>query len=185
MTDTMTRSSTLRIGSGSGWWGDRVEPAERSARLGKLDYLCFETMAEATVSAAQVRKRRDPAFAGYDTYLDERMRAVLPHCIANGTRIVSNQGWIHPLGAARRVAELCEELGLPGVRIAAITTTDLTGSICDLDLTLLESGAPVSSLRGTLISAEPYEGAAPIVEALRAGAQIVITGRVEIGRAHV
>lgn len=177
MTDTSTRS-TLRIGSGSGWWGDRVEPAERSARLGKLDYLCFETMAEATVSAAQVRKRRDPAFAGYDTYLDERMRAVLPHCIANGTRIVSNQGWIHPLGAARRVAELCDELGLPGVKIAAITTTDLTGSICELDLTLLESGAPVSSLRGTLISAEPYEGAAPIVEALRAGAQIVITGRV-------
>jgi hypothetical protein len=76
------------------------------------------------------------------------------------------------------VAELCEELGLPGVRIAAVTTTDLTGSICELDLTLLESGAPVSSLRETLISAEPYEGAEPIVAALRAGAQIVITGRV-------
>lgn len=174
----MTQPRTLRIGSGSGWWGDRVEPAALSARLGRLDYLCFETMAEATVSAAQVRKRRDPAFAGYDTYLDERMRAVLPHCIANGTRIVSNQGWIHPLGAARRVAALCEELGLPGVKIAAVTTTDLTKSICELDLTLLESGKPVATLKDTLISAEPYEGAAPIVEALRAGAQIVITGRV-------
>ncbi|RLK45606.1 acyclic terpene utilization AtuA family protein [Cupriavidus plantarum] len=174
----MTQTNTLRIGSGSGWWGDRVEPAALSARLGKLDYLCFETMAEATVSAAQVRKRRDPSFAGYDTYLDERMRAVLPHCIANGTRIVSNQGWIHPLGAARRVAQLCEELGLPGVKIAAVTTTDLTKTICELDLTLLESGQPVATLRDTLISAEPYEGAAPIVEALRGGAQIVITGRV-------
>ncbi len=153
----MTQATTLRIGSGSGWWGDRVEPAERSARLGKLDYLCFETMAEATVSVAQVRKRRDPAFGGYDTYLDDRMRAVLPHCIANGTRIISNQGWIHPLGAARRVAQLCEELGLHGVKIAAVTTTDLTGSICELDLSLLESGEHVSTLRDTLISAEPYE----------------------------
>jgi len=175
---TMTPSNTLRIGSGSGWWGDRVEPAALSARHGKLDYLCFETMAEATVSAAQVRKRRDPSFPGYDSYLDERMRAVLPPCIANGTRIISNQGWINPLGAARRIAQLCEELGLPGVKIAAITTTDLTGGICDMALTLLESGAPVSSLRGTLISAEPYEGTEPIVAALRAGAQIVVTGRV-------
>ena len=174
----MTSTQPLRIGSGSGWWGDRVEPAALSARHGRLDYLCFETMAEATVSAAQVRKRRDPAFAGYDSYLDERMRAVLPDCIARGTRIISNQGWINPLGAARRIAELCEELGLRGVKIAAITTTDLTGTICDLPLTQLESGAPVASLRGTLISAEPYEGAAPIVAALRAGAQIVVTGRV-------
>ena len=66
--------STLRVGAGSAWWGDRIEPAARNAEKGDLDYLCFETMAEATVSAAQVRARRDPAFPGYDTYLDERMR---------------------------------------------------------------------------------------------------------------
>ena len=94
---------TLRIGSGSGWWGDRISPAEQSAREGALDYLCFETMAEATISTAQVRARADASFPGYDTYLEDRMAAVLPHCIANGTRIVSNQGWINPLGAARTV----------------------------------------------------------------------------------
>src|SRR5688572_12522430 len=80
---------TIRIGAGSAWWGDRVEPAARNAAEGQLDYLCFETMAEATVSAAQVRARRDPTFPGYDTYLDDRMRAVLPACMAQGTRIVS------------------------------------------------------------------------------------------------
>ena len=93
----------LRIGAGSAWWGDRIEPARLSAERGELDYLCFETMAEATVSAAQVRKRRDPDFPGYDTYLDDRMRAVLPGCLERGTRIVSNQGWINPEGAAERV----------------------------------------------------------------------------------
>ena len=51
---------TVRIGAGAAWWGDRVEPAQLSAEQGQLDYLCFETMAEATVSAAQVRARRDP-----------------------------------------------------------------------------------------------------------------------------
>ena len=58
----------------------------RPASRGDLDYLCFETMAEATISAAQVRKRRDPSFPGYDTYLDDRMQAVLPGCIARWAR---------------------------------------------------------------------------------------------------
>ena len=74
-------SKTIRIGSGAAWWGDRVEPAALNAERGRLDYLCFETMAEATISAAQVRARRDPSFPGYDTYLDERMKAVLPACM--------------------------------------------------------------------------------------------------------
>ena len=67
---------------------------------------------------------------------------------------------------------------MPALKIAAITTTDLTPTICDQDIPLLENGAPVASLRGTLISAEPYEGAWPIVQALQQGAQIVVTGRV-------
>ena len=93
----------IRIGAGSAWWGDRVEPAKMNADEGQLDYLCFETMAEATVSAAQVRARRDPTFEGYDTYLDDRMKAVLPGCMRQGTKIISNQGWINPDGAAQRI----------------------------------------------------------------------------------
>src|SRR5690625_3466242 len=111
-------SMTLRIGSGSAWWGDRISPAEANAARGDLDYLCFETMAEATVSAAQVRKRRDPAFPGYDTYLEERFRAVLPHCLKRGTKIVSNQGWINPLGAARHVKAIAREMGRPDSQIS-------------------------------------------------------------------
>ena len=80
---------TIRIGSGSAWWGDRISPAKDNADKGRLDYLCFETMAEATISAAQVRKRRDPDFPGYDTWLDDRMKAVLPGCIENKTKIIS------------------------------------------------------------------------------------------------
>ena len=107
-------SKTIRIGAGAAWWGDRVEPAQWNAERGDLDYLCFETMAEATVSAAQVRARRDPSFEGYDTYLDDRMRAVLPGCIRNGTKIISNQGWINPEAAAKRVLHwLREMLGRP------------------------------------------------------------------------
>jgi len=168
----------LRIGAGSAWWGDRVEPARLNAEKGDLDYLCFETMAEATVSAAQVRKRRDPSFEGYDTYLDDRMQAVLPGCVRRGTRIVTNQGWINPVGAAARVAKHLEGLGAKGIKIAAVTGSLITDRVTKLAKTILENGEPVATLSDTLISAEAYLGAEPIVEALRGGAQIVVTGRV-------
>ncbi|MDB6000029.1 MAG: hypothetical protein JWP52_1728, partial [Rhizobacter sp.] len=171
-------SKTLRVGSGAAWWGDRVEPAALNAERGQLDYLCFETMAEATVSAAQVRARRDPSFPGYDTYLDDRMRAVLPACMRNGTRIISNQGWINPTAAAKRIVELLQELGFHGVKVAAVGGSLITERVLELTDTILENGEPTRSLAPSLISAEVYLGAEPIVEALKAGAQIVVTGRV-------
>jgi hypothetical protein len=168
----------IRIGAGSAWWGDRIEPAALNAEKGELDYLCFETMAEATISAAQVRARRDPSFPGYDTYLDERMKAVLPACMRRGTRIVSNQGWINPDAAAARVAWWLRTLGYPGVKVAAVNGGLITDRVLELTDTILETGQPTVTLAPSLISAEVYLGAEPIVEALKAGAQIVVTGRV-------
>lgn len=168
----------IRIGSGAAWWGDRVEPAALNAEKGELDYLCFETMAEATVSAAQVRARRDPGFPGYDTYLDDRMRAVLSACMARGTKIISNQGWINPDAAAQRVVHWLNEFGYTGVKVAAVNGSLITEHVLELTDTILENGKPTASLQSTLISAEVYQGAEPIVQALKAGAQIVITGRV-------
>jgi hypothetical protein len=168
----------IRIGAGSAWWGDRIEPAVLNAERGDLDYLCFETMAEATISAAQVRARRDPSFPGYDTYLDDRMRGVLPHCLKRGTRIVSNQGWINPDGAARRIVELLRELGATGVKVAAVNGSLITERVLELTDRILENGEPTATLAPSLVSAEVYLGAEPIVEALRNGAHIVVTGRV-------
>jgi hypothetical protein len=168
----------LRIGAGSAWWGDRIDPAALSATDGDLDYLCFETMAEATISAAQVRARRDASFPGYDTYLDDRMQAVLPACLRRGTRIVSNQGWINPDAAAARIAHWLRVFGHRGVLVAAVNGGLITDRVLELTETILETGQPTATLAPTLISAEVYLGAEPIVEALKAGAQVVVTGRV-------
>jgi acyclic terpene utilization AtuA family protein len=167
----------IRIGAGSAWWGDRVEPAALNAEKGDLDYLCFETMAEATISAAQVRARRDPTFPGYDTYLDDRMKAVLPACLKRGTRIVSNQGWINPEGAAQRIVHWLREFGARGVKVAAVGGSLITGRVLELTDRIMENGEPTSTLAENLISAEVYLGAEPIAEALKAGARIVVTGR--------
>lgn len=170
--------TTLRIGAGSAWWGDRIEPARLNAERGDLDYLCFETMAEATISAAQVRSRRDPGFPGYDTYLDDRMQAVLPGCLQRGTKIISNQGWINPNGAAERIVHWLRQLGARGVKVASVGGSLITDRVLSLTDTIMENGKPTSSLADTLVSAEVYLGAEPIVAALQQGAQIVVTGRV-------
>lgn len=168
----------IRIGSGSAWWGDRIEPARWNAERGDLDYLCFETMAEATVSTAQVRRRRDADFQGYDTYLDDRLTAVLPACLARGTKIISNQGWINPIGAAQLAVEHLRKLGISGVKVAAVDGSVITDRVLELTETVLENGQPTAALSDNLVSAEVYLGADGIVEALAAGAQIVFTGRV-------
>ncbi len=169
---------TLRIGAGSAWWGDRISPAALNAEKGALDYLCFETMAEATVSAAQVRKRRDPSFPGYDTWLDDRMRAVLPACLRHGTKIITTQGWINPDGAAQRIVHWLRELGASGIKVASVSGSLITDRVLELTETILENGQPTATLKPSLVSAEVYLGAEPLVEALKLGAQIVVSGRV-------
>lgn len=168
----------LRIGTGSGWWGDRISPAALSAEKGDLDYLCFETMAEATVSTAQVRRRRDADFGGYDTYLDDRLEAVLPHCIRRGTKIISNQGWVNPLGAARAIRAQLDAHGARHWKVAAVTGSIVTHRIAELAGPIMETGGAFASIDGEIVSAEAYLGAEPIVQALAAGADIVVTGRV-------
>ena len=169
---------TIRIGAGAAWWGDRIDPAAQLAREGALDYLCFETMAEATMSAARVRMRADPAYPGYDTYLDDRMEAVLAACRASGTRVVSNQGWANPVGAAERIVWNARRLGIRRLRVAAVEGAVPAEALRGHDGPVLETGARFRDLPFEIVAADAYVGAEPIVEALRQGADVVVTSRV-------
>ena len=167
---------SLRIGTGAGFSGDRIEPAVALAARGELDYLVFECLAERTIALAQQARRADPD-AGYDPLLERRMRAVLPKRGANGPRIVSNMGAANPLAAARKTLDIARELGLRGLKIAAVTGDDVLAAVEGSQLELLETGGTVRDLGRPLLSANAYIGAAPIVAALEAGADIVLTGR--------
>ena len=166
----------IRIGTGAGFSGDRIEPAVELAEKGDLDYLVFECLAERTIALAQQAKMKDPK-QGYDPLLAERMQAVLPDCRAKGIRIITNMGAANPVAAAEMVREIARSLGLSGIRIAAVAGDDVTETVRAGDFPLEDTGAPVSTLANQLVSANAYLGAGPIVEALAAGADIVITGR--------
>ncbi|QGY03012.1 DUF1446 domain-containing protein [Methylobacterium mesophilicum SR1.6/6] len=168
---------TVRLGAGAGYAGDRIEPAVELAEKGEIDYLVFECLAERTIALAQQAKLQDPQ-GGYDPLLEARMRAVLAHCRARGIRIVTNMGAANPRAAAQKIGGLARELGLAGLKIAAVTGDDVLDAVRGGDFTLEESGEPVASLGNRIISANAYLGAAPIVAALADGADVVITGRV-------
>ncbi|MEX3962273.1 acyclic terpene utilization AtuA family protein [Paraburkholderia sp. EG286B] len=167
----------IRIGAGAGYSGDRIEPAVELAEHGALDYLVFECLAERTVAIAQQTRRHDPAL-GYDPLLEARMRAVLPVAVRKRVRIISNMGAANPRAAAIRTAQIAQELGLGGLKIAAVTGDDVLDVVLRSQLRFEESGDDVSHYTDRIVSANAYLGAAPIVDALAAGADIVLTGRV-------
>ncbi|MGE9009623.1 acyclic terpene utilization AtuA family protein [Leptospira interrogans] len=167
---------TIRIGSGAGYSGDRIEPAVELAEKGDIQYLVFECLGERTVALAQQARMKSPE-AGYDPLLEERMRAVLPVCGAKGIKIVTNMGAANPEAAARKTAEIAKSLGLSSLKIAAIVGDDVLDACKDGDLPIMEFHGTIKQLGNRLLSANAYLGAEPMAEALKSGADIVITGR--------
>ncbi|CDN59796.1 acyclic terpene utilization AtuA family protein [Burkholderia cenocepacia] len=167
----------VRIGAGAGYSGDRIEPAVELAEHGQLDYLVFECLAERTIAIAQQARRNDPAL-GYDPLLDARMHAVLPVAAARRVRIVSNMGAANPRAAARRTARIAQSLGIAGLKVAAVEGDDVLDVVLRGAFRFEESGDAVAAYRDRIVSANAYLGAAPIVDALAAGADVVLTGRV-------
>jgi hypothetical protein len=167
---------TIRIGTGAGFSGDRIEPSVEVAERGDVQYLVFECLAERTIALAQQAKLRDPT-QGYDVLLADRMRAVLPTCRAKGIKVITNMGAANPIAGAEKTAEVARLLGLRGLKIAAVTGDDVLDAVRAGDYRLDETGEAVASLGNRIVSANAYLGAGPIVEALAAGADVVITGR--------
>jgi hypothetical protein len=167
---------TIRIGSGAGYSGDRIEPAVELAEKGDVQYLVFECLGERTVALAQQARMKNPD-GGYDPLLEERIRAVQPTCAARGIKIVTNMGAANPVAAARKTAEIASSLGLPSLKIAAIIGDDVLDACKERDLPIMEFDGTIKQLGNRLLSANAYLGAEPIAEALTGGADIVITGR--------
>src|ERR1700755_2904613 len=167
---------TIKIGSGRGYSGDRIEPALELAEKGEIDYLVFECLGERTVALAQQARMKNPE-SGFDPLLEERMRAVLPVCAAKGIKIVTNMGAANPEPAARRTAEIARSLGLSSLKIAAVIGDDVLDACKDGDLPIMEFDGTIKQLGNLVLSATAYLGVEPMAQALSEGADIVITGR--------
>jgi len=166
--------TSIRIGCGAGFSGDRLEPALVLVQQGELDYLVLECLAERTIALAQKRKRQD-ATLGYDPLLERRIESLLPHLLEKKVRLITNMGAANPLAAARKIVDIARRLSL-SVTVAAVTGDDVFSLLSGRE-TALETGRPLSD-SGTLVSANAYMGTDAILPALATDADIIITGRV-------
>jgi Acyclic terpene utilisation family protein AtuA len=166
----------LAIGGGAGFSGDRTDAAgpvvDTLIARGGPAALIFETLAERTLALAQIARRQHPD-AGYEPQLDRFVGPVLRRCVEHRIPIIGNFGAANPRAAARRLHALARELGLRSLRVGVVAGDDLSD---EPGRALLAEHLPGG--RRDFVSANVYQGAKPIADALRAGAQIVVTGRV-------
>ena len=172
------RATPLHIGCGAGFSGDRWDSAvavvETLVQSGLPSVLMFETLAERTLALAQLQRRQDPT-TGYELTLDNFVSPVLRRCREHGIPIIGNFGAANPRGAAARLHALAAELNLPPLRIAVVEGDDLGPVLNDA---AIAPCLPLATEGQTLVSANVYLGAREIANALLAGADIVVTGRV-------
>ncbi len=173
----MTRD-TLAIGCAAGFGGDRTDAAgpivDTLIARGGPGVLVFEMLAERTLALAQLERLADPE-RGYALLLEPMVRPILRRCFDHGIPIVSNFGAANPSAAARLVRRIAEQEKLPKPRVAIVEGDDLSDSH---GRELLRRYLPPAEFAREMVSANVYQGATAIAAALRAGAQVVVTGRV-------
>lgn len=168
---------TFKVGCAAGFSGDRIDgvgPVVKSLIETGGHALIFETLAERTLALAQLRRNENPE-AGYEPLLEEMLRPCLADCLHHGISIISNFGQANPPAAARHIARLASEMGLRAPRIAVLAGDRLEGPEIMAFLTKVLPGE-IDASRIVCINA--YQGGAQIAQALQAGAEIVVAGRV-------
>ena len=169
---------TLAVGCGAGFSGDRVDAGAPVVRTlierGGPAALIFENLAERTLATQQLAKRANPEL-GYEPLLELELRPVLADCLAHGIVIVSNFGAANPEGAAALIQRLAHELGLKAPRIAVVKGDDLSSADGQA---IVQDHLKENFDAARFVCANVYQGAFEIADAIRAGAQIVVTGRV-------
>lgn len=190
MTQESQMKSVVRLGSGSGFWGDALDPAEELLREGELDYLCMDYLAELTMALLQ-RQRLKKSDEGYVPDLVPHMNALLPLARARGTRLICNGGGANPRAGAARIRDLARELGLDGTRVALVEGDDvldrLDRFVADgVSLANMETGdTDFASIRKRVVAANAYTDSTGIIEALQRNAHVVIAGRVSDNALYV
>jgi hypothetical protein len=170
----------LRIGCGSGFSGDRIDaPGPVVAALaaaGGPAALMLEVLGERTLALAQGERLKNPE-AGYEPMLEELLQPILATCREHRIPIVTNGGAANPRAAGRAVLRLAAGLGLKGLRVAVVEGDDVRGTDALDDLAPWEGEPGAVMEKNKVIAANVYLGAQPIAQALRDGADVVITGR--------
>jgi hypothetical protein len=171
----------IRIASGQGFWGDLIDAPYHQVTKGDIDYLVMDYLAEVTMSILQKQKNRNPKL-GYARDIPELLKRILPITKAKGIKIITNGGGVNPQACAEACLQVAKEIGIDTIKIGIVLGDDIKDRIDEItfagcELLNMEDGKSILAIKEKILSANVYFGAFPIVEALKLGADIVITGR--------
>ena len=175
-------SRTVRVAAGQGFWGDWLDAPRRQVEGGQIDYLMLDYLAEVTMSILQKQKERDPRM-GYARDFVGAMESVLPAVAERGVKVIANAGGVNPPACAEAIREVFRVRGAAKkLRVGVVTGDDMLPRLDELmakghAFANMETGEPLSTVRQRVLSANAYIGSEPIVDALKQGANVVITGR--------
>jgi hypothetical protein len=170
-----TRPDLIRIGGASGYWGDSDMALPQFLKAGGLDYIVFDYLAEITLSIMARQRAKDPA-AGYATDFVSGLRSHLKEIARQNVKIISNAGGVNPRACGDAVRALVKAAGVD-LTVAIVEGDDLIPRAAELSGVREMYSGDASPAADRLASINAYLGAFPIAEALKRGADIVITGR--------
>lgn len=170
----------IRIASGQGFWGDLQTAPMDQVTKGQIDYIMMDFLAEVTMSIMQKQKKRNPEL-GYAKDLVHMIEQILPTCIEKNIKIITNGGGVNPSACSDAILKCAKKKGLK-LKIGIVHGDDILDKLDEFEkrsikFNNMETGESIESARQKISAANVYFGAAPIAEALRQGADIVITGR--------
>ena len=167
----------LRVANAQGFWGDDADAPARTVAGAEIDVLTLDYCAEVSMSILARQKQKD-ANLGYARDFLDTLRSLVPY-LKQGGKIVTNAGGLNPRACAQAATKLLVECGATGIRIGIVEGDDVLSIVrsTPADFDHLESRRPISDVLDRVLTANAYIGALPVAQALRAGAQIVIAGR--------
>jgi hypothetical protein len=172
---------SVRVGAGLGFYGDSWQPVRASIERGGVRYVASDHLSELTLAILQKDRQKDPA-AGYARDGLPMLMDLWPLAAPRGVKFILNAGGLNPQGAREALARAFRERGWKAT-IATVSGDSVLERLDELraagePLAHLDTGAALDTVRSRLLFANAYLGAQPIVRALQAGADIVLTGRV-------
>lgn len=166
----------IRIANGQGFWGDWLDAPERLVSRGPIDYLTLDYLAEVTMAVLQKQRQKDSSL-GYARDFPPLIAQLATKLREIGIRVLANAGGLNPVACGRELRRLA-----PTLKVAVVLGDDVLDRIDEfsakgLPMANMDTGAPLASIRSQILSANAYLGAFPLADALKTGADVVVTGR--------